>query len=287
MDDAHERSLRRGTPGPAAVVVVALLVGALGGAVAGGIVGHRAGRDGAAAEAALARAGAVVTTAPVTTTSTTGSSSALDSLADVPAIAAAMRPSVVSIEAVVAVAGPFGRSSTEQSAGTGFVITADGQIVTNNHVIAGASSITVVLPDGARLGAALVGASSAEDLAVLHVDRTGLSPVRLGSSAELRVGETVVAIGNALALAGGPTVSMGIVSALGRSLTVSQTTYPDLVQTDAAISSGNSGGPLVDHEGKVVGINSAAATSSAAENIGFAIAIDHARPVLRGLGASI
>ena len=149
------------------------------------------------------------------------------------------------------------------------------------------TSITVVLADTTRVPATLVGASTTEDLALLHVDRTGLAPVRIGSSSDLRVGETVVAMGNALALAGGPTVSMGIVSALGRSLTVSQTTYADLVQTDAAISAGNSGGPLLDHEGEVVGINSAAATSSAAENIGFAIAIDHALPVLRTLGATI
>jgi S1-C subfamily serine protease len=226
------------------------------------------------------------TTSPSTSASTTTAASATG-VADVPSIAATLRPSVVSVNVAATVPGPFGRPTAQQGAGTGFIVSSSGQIATNNHVIAGASSIDVVLADGTTIPATVVGTSSTEDLAVLQIDRTGLVPVRLGMSAHLRVGETAVAIGNALALPGGPTVSAGIVSALGRALTVGSTNYAELIQTDAAISSGNSGGPLVDHEGLVVGINSAAASSASAESIGFAIAIDHALPVLRSLGASI
>lgn len=298
LSRTEEATARRGPGAGLAVslVVLAALLGALAGAVAGYATGHSAGRS-AGRQAAQ---GAPTTTAVGETTTSTAPGSTVvsngapsttvgstGSVADVPAIAAAIRKSVVSIEVVQTGYGPYGRPVTQQAAGTGFVLTANGQIATNNHVVAGATSITVTLPDGAKVPATLVGASAADDLAVVKVDRGDLTPVSIGSSGTLRVGETVVAMGNALALPGGPTVSAGIVSALGRTITVNTTTYPDLIQTDAAISSGNSGGPLVDRAGRVVGINSAAATSSTAENIGFAIAIDHAVPVLRSLGATI
>ncbi len=261
---------------------MAALCGAAAGGAAGWVVAdqrpHGRGPGAATSSPTTGSAAGAPTTTSVP--SPTGA-------ADVPAIASALRTSVVSINVVGSAPGPFGRPVTQQGAGTGFVVSASGRIATNNHVIAGASTIDVVLADGTSFPATVVGVSSTEDLAVLQIDRTGLVPVRLGASGDLRVGETVVAIGNALALPGGPTVSLGIVSALGRVLTVGTTTYNALVQTDAAISSGNSGGPLVDHEGLVVGINCAAASSASAESIGFAIAIDHARPVLRSLGASI
>jgi S1-C subfamily serine protease len=117
---------------------------------------------------------------------------------------------------------------------------------------------------------------------VLRIGRTGLTPARLGSSGHLRVGVMVVAIGNALALGASPTASLGIVSALDRSVTTANgTTYTGLIQTDAAINPGDSGGPLVNAAGQIVGINTAGVTS--AENIGFAISIDVAKPVLTQL----
>jgi putative serine protease PepD len=173
-------------------------------------------------------------------------------------------------------------------AGTGVVLSEDGEVLTNAHVVAGATTIHVTLAgESQSRTATLVGADASADLALLRIDdASGLTPAPLGSSDALAVGDDVVAIGNALALRGGPTVTTGIVSALGRSLDTEGGTMTGLIQTDASISSGNSGGPLVNALGEVVGINTAVATSgggTAAENIGFAIAIDEATPVIERL----
>jgi putative serine protease PepD len=194
--------------------------------------------------------------------------------------------SVVSIETTVRLRrGPFQAEGT--GAGTGVVLD-DGYIVTNAHVIEGASEVEVTVPgSGATLVATIVGSDPANDIAVLHVDDTsGLVPAALGSSDLAAVGDSVVAIGNALALEGGLTVTQGIVSALDRSVDTEEGTLDDLIQTDAAISSGNSGGPLVNDHGEVIGINSAVATSGggvSASNIGFAISIDTALEVVAEL----
>lgn len=201
---------------------------------------------------------------------------------DVPEMLAALRPSVVAIDVARLAAGSNGEPVLARGAGTGFVIDSSGLIATNAHVVTGARQVQVTFEDGASVPARVAGTNTASDLAVLSVARSGLTPVRFGNSAKLRVGEMVVAIGNALALEGGPTASLGIVSALDRSIEVSSgATYQHLIQTDAAINSGDSGGPLVKADGTVIGINTAAASS--AENIGFAIAIDEAAPILRQL----
>jgi putative serine protease PepD len=184
-----------------------------------------------------------------------------------------------------------GRTSvTGQGAGTGIVLTSDGEILTNAHVVAGATSITVTLPgESTARSATLVGADTAADIAVLAVTGvSGLTPVAVGDPSALQVGDDVVAIGNALALDGGMTVTKGIVSALGRSIQTETADLNGLIQTDAAISSGDSGGPLVDAEGQVVGIDTAGAVSSSsvsAENIGFAIPIDAALKIVTQLEA--
>jgi S1-C subfamily serine protease len=164
--------------------------------------------------------------------------------------------------------------------------------VTNCHVVQGASRITVFTSEDepTRYDARVIGGDCEHDLAVLKVDAEGLPTVSLGSSGGLRLGQQVVAIGYALALEGGPSVTAGIVSSLDRTIEVPDPqcsvcpsgpngiptrTYGSVVQTDAAINQGNSGGPLVDMAGRVVGINSAG--SQSAENIGFAIAIDSAK----------
>ena len=150
--------------------------------------------------------------------------------------------------------------------------------------MADATTVTVTLADGSTAAGTVVGADTAADLAVIRIDRTGLTPVTVGSSAGLRVGQSVIAIGNALGLGGSPTATMGIVSALGRSLTTdSGVSYTDLVQIDAPINPGDSGGPVVDRNGAVVGIASAGTTT--AENIGFAIPVDQAMPILLRLAA--
>ena len=209
---------------------------------------------------------------------------------DVGAVLARVEPSVVSIETELASAGrgPWDAGGTATGAGTGIVLDTDGSILTNAHVVEGASTITVTIPGSSTPRTATVVASDAgADLALLHVDDTsGLVAAPLGSSADLQVGDDVVAIGNALALEGGLTVTQGIVSATGRSLETESGQLDDLIQTDAAISSGNSGGPLVNAAGEVVGINTAVAASSgtvSASNIGFAISIDTAREVVSAL----
>ncbi|HET9441922.1 MAG TPA: trypsin-like peptidase domain-containing protein [Acidimicrobiales bacterium] len=200
---------------------------------------------------------------------------------DVAAVVAKAAPAVVSIQAGSA---RFGATS----AGTGVILTADGEILTNAHVVEGATSVQVTLAGESRSRAAeVVGSDPSADLALVRIPgATGLPTADLGSSAAVAVGDDVVAIGNALALRGGPSVTRGIVSALDRSLDTEAGTITGLIQTDASISSGNSGGPLVNAAGQVIGINTAVAASSrgtAAENIGFAIAVDQALPVVERL----
>jgi S1-C subfamily serine protease len=174
--------------------------------------------------------------------------------------------------------------------GTGFIVRSDGVVVTNYHVVEGATKVTILTSDAdpVRYDARVIGGDIQADLAVLDVDAEDLPTVPLGNSADLKLGEQVVAIGYALGLEGGPSVTTGIVSSLTRRIVVPdlncqecdqfQRTYGDVIQTDAAINPGNSGGPLVNLAGEVVGINSAGAGS--AENVGFAIQIDTAKDVI-------
>jgi S1-C subfamily serine protease len=197
-------------------------------------------------------------------------------------------PAVVNITTrTQAVSSIFGGGSSGRDVGTGFIVRSDGVVVTNYHVVEGGVSIKVTLPqpDGRSFDARVIGSDSDHDLAVLKVDATGLPVAPLGSSAQLQLGERVVALGYALALPGGPTVTSGIVSSLDRTIQVQDPsagitrTYNDALQTDAAINPGNSGGPLIDLNGNVVGIDSAG--SQQAQNIGFAIGIDTAKQVIQ------
>jgi S1-C subfamily serine protease len=203
-------------------------------------------------------------------------------------------PAVVTITSTTAPQpSPFGVTSSGTATGTGFIVRSDGVIVTNQHVVEGAQHVTVTLsgPNGRSLDATVITTDQQHDLAVLGVDATGLPTVALGDSNDLQLGQQVVALGFALALEGGPTVTSGIVSSLDRTIQVQDPnatsgsrTYADVLQTDAAINPGNSGGPLIDLTGHVVGIDSAG--SSQAENIGFAIAIDAAKPLIEDALAS-
>ena len=187
------------------------------------------------------------------------------------------RPSVVTIQT----GGP---DSLFGSAGTGVVISEDGLILTNAHVIEGAGgSITVRFNDGTSTTAKLVGASTDDDIALIQADQDGLTPAKLGSSANLLVGDPVVAIGNALNLGGDPSVTSGIVSAKDREISDGSINLDNLIQTDAAINPGNSGGPLVNANGEVVGINTA--IIQGAQNIGFSIAIDSVQELITKLKA--
>jgi S1-C subfamily serine protease len=190
---------------------------------------------------------------------------------DVAGILAKVEPATVAIQAT-------GRRGVGQ--GTGVIISPDGEVLTNAHVVDGATTVRVTLQgESQSRQATVVGADSGQDVALVKIDgASGLETGELGSSAAVRVGDDVVAVGNALGLRGDPTVTKGIVSALNRSLD----SLTGMIQTDAAINPGNSGGPLVNNRGQVIGINTAVAGQSI-QNIGFAIPIDQAKTILDGL----
>ena len=199
-----------------------------------------------------------------------------------PEVVEILRPSVVHVATEAATLGFFSRPQVSRGVGTGFVLDAGGHILTNNHVIEGAQRITVTLNDGRVLSAEVVGTDPPTDLAVLRVQAGDLHLATLGRSDTLQVGSDVVAIGHALGLEGGPTVSKGVVSALDRTIQVdAQTMITGLIQTDAAINPGNSGGPLANGRGEVVGISTAIIAEG--RGIGFAININDARLVLEQL----
>ncbi|WP_084100823.1 S1C family serine protease [Demequina sp. NBRC 110051] len=193
----------------------------------------------------------------------------------VASVAAAVMPSVVSIESSM---------QGGEATGSGFVIQDDGYILTNNHVVDGATDITVVFSDGSEHSAELIGATADYDLAVIKVDVTGLTPLTFADSDEVVVGDATIAVGSPLGLEG--TVTTGIVSSMHRPVTAGDTqsqAYIDALQTDAAINPGNSGGPLLNANGEVIGVNSAIATLSGATSetgsigLGFAIPSNQAQ----------
>ncbi len=195
--------------------------------------------------------------------------------------------STVGIQTSITSTNLWGQQTTSAASGSGFILTADGYIVTNYHVIQNANSVTVSTYGGASYSAKIVGYDESNDLAVLKIEATGLTPVVLGSSEQLNVGDTVLAIGNPL---GELTFSLttGVVSALDREVTFSGGTVMDLLQTDCAINSGNSGGALFNLYGEVVGITNAKYSGSSSsgasiDNIAFAIPIDSVRAIVESI----
>ncbi|CAM3861633.1 S1C family serine protease [Kibdelosporangium persicum] len=264
---------RRWRRGAVAASIAAVVAAGLVGGVTGGIVGADDNATAAAASTPISQ--------------NVGSNTPTD----VSAIAGKVLPSVVQVNV---------RTATAQGLGSGVVLTSDGRILTNNHVVSGASQVTVTLNDGREFPATVVGTDAASDLAVLQLrGASGLTPATLGDSSTLKVGDEVVAIGSPGGLQG--TVTTGIVSALNRDVNIdenqgdnpfasngggSETTYR-AIQTDASINQGNSGGPLVNADGDVIGINSAiyspvstADGRAGSVGIGFAIPINDARTVI-------
>ncbi|MBT0992783.1 trypsin-like peptidase domain-containing protein [Cellulomonas sp. DKR-3] len=250
--------------------VVPLVLLALVAGLVGGVVGARLAQDDHLADAGLPAA--VPQASP-------GAGAPTGDVVSVAAIAASVLPSVVSIEAT---------DDAGVATGSGFVLRQDGYLLTNSHVVAGADGadgeLVVTFADGRELPATIVGRTVEYDLAVIKVDAEGLVPLALGDSDAVRVGDPVVAIGAPLGLAG--TVTTGIVSAMNRPVSAgdqTDTAFINAIQTDAAINPGNSGGPLVDANGKVVGINSAIAqppgqsTAGGSIGLGFAIPAEQAR----------
>jgi len=258
------RRLPRGAASALAAAAIALAAGGVGGAIGVRTADHHNA------------AGSALNTTAVTTSgnNNTAPNSVIPPSQglNVKAILAKVEPAVVDISS----RGPQGLCQ-----GTGIVVdAAKGLILTNAHVVEGGTQITVTAAtDKQARSATVVGADTYHDVAVIKVDPTGLIAAELGNSSDAQVGDDVVAIGNALALRGDPSVTRGIISGLGRS--VGQLT--GMIQTDAAINPGNSGGPLVNAQGQVVGINTAIAGQ--AQNIGFAIPIDTARSIMAQLDA--
>ena len=206
-----------------------------------------------------------------------------------------VEPAVVNVTTNVVEQSQFGGAQVGKGVGTGFIVRSDGILITNWHVVEGGLQIRVrfndTAPEGLRnkvFGAHVIGGKNASDIAVLQLDGISkyepLPTVPLGDSAQAVVGERVIAIGYALALPGGPTVTSGILSSTARTVQVQDEnaangsrTYEDALQTDAAINPGNSGGPLIDLNGNVLGINTAG--SNSAQNIGFAIAINSVKSI--------
>ena len=256
-------------------------------------------------------AGGGIVAAMDNSSSSTGSPTASTSPApvasaggDISKAVSTIEPSVVNITAKISGgSGQFGGGFRGQgggtSAGTGIIVTSDGQVVTNAHVVAGATSISVQVPGhNGAVSATVIGSDSNADLALLQLKGvSGLTAATFAASSTVHVGDSVLAVGNAEGYGGSPTVTLGIVSATNRSLSGSSSdsgsSLTGLIQTDAAINPGNSGGPLVDTAGRVVGINTQVATgadtSRAAQNIGFAIPSDKVLaelPKLRAGGGS-
>ncbi len=208
-----------------------------------------------------------------------------------------VKPAVVQITNEQQASGQFNQPFTVPAGvGSGVIIDSAGHIITNNHVIEGAQKLLVTLPDGRSFDGKIVGGDSRTDVAVVQIKGNNLPVAMLGDATKLQVGEWVVAIGNALALPGGPTVTAGVISALGRTIqepaatSSSSTQGPFLfsaIQTDAAINPGNSGGPLANLSGQVVGLNTLVAgdsqTGGQAEGIGFAISINTAGQIAQEL----
>ena len=206
-------------------------------------------------------------------------------LASIADVVAAVKPSVVAIDTEITI-NMFRRSVTQAGAGSGWIIDESGIIVTNYHVIEGATTIVVTLDDGRTftVDLATVASDPLNDLAILYINAGSLPAINIGDSSELRVGDWVVSIGNPLGM--GISAKEGIVSRLSVSLTVEGQTLDRFLETSAAINPGNSGGPLVNMRGEVIGITSAKISSVGVEGMGYAISINDAIPAIQQLIAS-
>lgn len=252
------RRPRRFLRGAIGILVVAVIAAAAG----AGLVAASA--DDAAPVVIQRVAPAPAPPAPVSTTPGTG--------LDAAAIGAAVIPSVVTVEVGTLQAGTF----TPNATGSGVVIDDQGNIATNDHVVGGASAVRVIFSNGTVYEADIIGTDPVTDLAIVRIDAPTAPPVAFGSTAELSVGEPAVAVGSPLGLEGGPSLSVGVISALGREVqTAPDTVLYGMLQTDAPITSGSSGGALVDETGSLIGITTAVGVSQiGVEGIGFATPVE-------------
>ena len=255
------------------LLVWGLIIGLLLGSVLGGILGNYVvmSNPGTFPWARTVSATYPVGTSSSSTTIVTSEEQAIENAVKI------VSPAVVQINITSVSQNPFGFSSgTQEGLGSGFIITSDGYILTNNHVVEGATKITVMLKDGREFSGQVVGTDTTSDVAVVKIKGTNLPTVQLGDSSTLTVGQKVIAIGNPYGLS--QTVTTGIISALERNVQASATeNLVGVVQTDAAINPGNSGGPLVDLSGRVVGMNTMIYQN--AQGLGFSVSINTAKKV--------
>lgn len=223
---------------------------------------------------------------PSLSTTADGNKTVTETESSIAAVAEKVGPSVVSIVTQTRTSSYYGSSSSGEAAGTGVIVSKDGYIMTNNHVIEGATSVSVVDSTGEQYDAKIIGRDPLNDVAFVKINANKeFTPITIGNSATVRTGQQVIAIGNALGQYSN-SVTSGIISGTGRSITAStddgnSETLTDLVQTDASINPGNSGGPLVNMAGQVIGINTAIVED--ANGIGFAIPINSTKGVLAGV----
>ena len=261
---------KRVAAGAAAVV----FCGAVG--FGGGYLGYTFAKGGST--------GPVIYQAPAASSGTGSAAGGTANTADalsVTEIASKVGPSVVEVTTEAVTTNAFFGQYVQSGAGSGVIITEDGYIITNNHVVSGASQVTVRTSDGTEYPATVVGADSKTDIAVLKIEATGLTPAVVGDSDSLQVGEFTLAVGNPLGELGG-TVTDGIISALDREVTVENQTM-NLLQTNAAVSPGNSGGGLFNERGELIGIVNAKSSGQNAEGLGFAIPVNTAIQVAEEL----
>lgn len=202
-------------------------------------------------------------------------------VSDVKTVAKNCSPSVVEIQTESVSTHSFFSNAISSGAGSGVILSKDGYIVTNHHVIEGANKVSVTTSDGKSYNAKLVGSDQSSDLAVIKIDADDLTPAIQGTSSKLEVGDSAIAIGNPLGELGG-TVTNGIISALDREVTIDNQTM-HLLQTNAAINPGNSGGGLFNAKGELIGIVNAKSSGENIEGLGFAIPIDRAKPIIENL----
>ncbi|MDA2954285.1 MAG: trypsin-like peptidase domain-containing protein [Actinomycetota bacterium] len=271
-DESTQRPRRRGAL--FGVMVLAAIFG-----VIGGVAGTYIAQDANLVDLQKKQTVTQITSAPVVVAD---GEEITDSI--IAQVATRLANSVVTITSTISDETGGGRG-----VGTGVVLTSDGEILTNAHVVEDASEVVVRFAGETEPRVAKVLASDlGNDLALLKIDATGLTAATFANPGSVRIGDTVIAIGYALALDGGPTVTSGIISALKRTIETESGALNSLIQTDAAISSGNSGGPLVNLKGEVVGINTAVArgdSESAANNIGFSISVEEVLVVIEQLRA--
>ncbi|MDR1794143.1 MAG: trypsin-like peptidase domain-containing protein [Erysipelotrichaceae bacterium] len=266
----RKKSLRAGAI--AAIIALCIISGGIGGGLA--LMLSKNGQKAVVPDT-------VIITNGTSTVEVVNVSVETGTILSVPEIAAKVTPAIVCIDVNITSVDHFGRTSESAGSGSGILISEDGYILTNNHVVEGASAITVTLATGKEYTAVLIGADSQTDLAVLKIDDTNLPYAILGDSDSLQTGDLAVAIGNPLGELAN-TVTTGIISATDREITIDDETM-NLLQTDAAINPGNSGGALCNQYGEVIGVVNAKTSASGIEGLGFAIPINDVKAVIGDL----